>query len=759
MVAWALAGTAVLAQEEFELKQTDHPWLEQTADELSLAKTQELGVARVRARADEAIAKSHTVAYAEYSVALPKAEPPPAHGDDWPYWTDLCAELGSDMQTCAFAYVLTGERTYLNWCRELMIALTQWPQWTDPDYGNGQPGLDTQSLVRGMCVAYDYLYEALPERDRQQIAGAIADRGAAFIYEYGNREGSYLQQPGLWPNGYAMINAELGVAALMLMGEDERANGWLSQSLDKARLFFAEQGGVDGGLVEGFSHGGAAVDALSYLLTATERGVGVSLFDEPYLSQAISFPIYFQAPGGGSLVNFGDSGGPRGCPPTLLETARSIMEVDRSTEAAWYLKQVGHSHETIEKLAAPPTHLPLARHFRSIDWVAMRSGWGVQDTLLAFRSGATDHHNHRDQNSLMVAWGSEWLLNDPGYQIYDRPYPPERNMSETVIKNRHAYTAGTVGHNAILIDGQGQIARAGEVTQFARTVAMDCTTGDASAAYGSTAQTVVRHVVSVPPDYYAVFDRVVTDGAERTVDVLLHTPSEGRFTVEGRSLNTDQQRAGREARIKTRTGEAVVRFTHPEEPTFTHRRWPDCDEYGHFLKVTSPAAVEHTICWAVAAGAAGEVDLETRAAQADEGVTSVQTRVGTGLDTLALNTTGGEAAVGEMRLSGLYGLVRTQGGELRRYALVHGTLLAHGSRDLVSSDEPVTVGMATDAGVIRISVSCEATATVKVHCPVGTGLVQFEGLDQPVEVTVDGPAQTLTLTAPAGRYELTVRPM
>jgi len=601
----AVGGVSALAQDGVQLLREGRPRLEMSAEELAQARADEAQVARARSAADDVLGRTRTSSYRDCFASLPDAAPPPPHQDDWPYWTGVCGELRRYLADTSYAWALTGDRKYLSWCRTLMIAISRWPQWTDPDYGNGQPCLDTHSLTRGMCVAYDYTWEALSERDREQIRGAIADKGAQFIYEYGSREGSYVRTPDLWPNGYAMINTELGVAALTLLGEDDRAGQWLAQAQEKARLFFTEQGGVDGGLVEGFAYGSAAVDNLMYLVEAAQAVAGVDMTGEPYLSQAIFFPVYFVAPGGGSVANFGDNGGPEGCPPSLLGLARAVMKTDESPEAAWYLQRAGVVGEEIEELAEPPTDLPLARHFRSINWVAMRTGWGQQDALLALREGFAAHHNHEDQSSVILAFGRQWLLNDPGYQIYDQPYPPERQMTETIIKNRHAYTAGSFGHNTILVDGKPQIARDATISRFAQTVALSVAVGDASECYGPSVQRYLRHVVSVPPDYYVVFDEVVTDGQERTVELLLHTTQDGQFAVGGRPIALDEERVADEALVSRSEGEALVRIVQPPEISFTHRQYPDCEQYGHMLKLSTRAAASHMICWALAAGPVG----------------------------------------------------------------------------------------------------------------------------------------------------------
>ncbi|MGI5819131.1 MAG: DUF4962 domain-containing protein, partial [Armatimonadota bacterium] len=312
--------------EDLTLHRDERPRLELNAEQIEQLRADQRAVRQARDAADAFIARGRTQVYEQYFVSLPRPEFPPAHDDGWPYWTGVAGELRSAMETTARAWLLTGNRRYLGWCRELMLAVADWWQWTDPWYGS-QPCLDTHHLTRGMCVALDLLWDDLPEADRATIIEAIAEKGAEFIFEYGNDPASYVAAPGAWPNGYAMINAELGVAGLTLLGEHERAGAWLAQSLEKTRLFFDEQGGVDGGLVEGFGYGSAAIDNLMYLVERVDSIAGVNLFDHPYLAQAITFPAYFVVPGGGSLANFGDNGGPTGIQPTLLGLARAMVEV------------------------------------------------------------------------------------------------------------------------------------------------------------------------------------------------------------------------------------------------------------------------------------------------------------------------------------------------------------------------------------------------------------------------------------------------
>ncbi len=744
-------GVSAMA-DDFALLRPDHPRLELTAEQIDELRADPDAVAAARALGDDIIARTRTTVYEDYYVSLPKPDFPPEHDDGWPYWTGLGGELRRYMEGTARAWVLTGERKYIAWCRDLMLAVAGWRQWTDPWYGR-QPCLDTHHLTRGMCVAVDLLWHDLPDEDRATIVGAIAEKGAQFIADYGNDGASYVSEPDAWPNGYAMINTELGVAGLLLLGEDERAQAWLAQALDKARRFFDEQGGVDGGLVEGFGYGSAAVDNLMYLVRKADAIAGVSLLDNRYLSQAIYFPAYFVVPGGGSVANFGDNGGPAGCSPALLDMARALVEVQGSSVAAWYLRKAGQSGPEIDALARPPDDLPLARHFRDIDWVAMRSGWGDSGSLLALKSGHVAHHNHLDQNSFILAWNDEWLLTDPGYQVYDMAYPPGKNLTREMVVARHEYTYGTLGHNAILVDGYGQEPVRGHVTGFATTAAMDYAVGDASECYPGLSRWL-RHVVSVAPEYCVIFDEIATDGQRRQIELLLHTSPDGQFAVDDRPLPVGERREGQEATV-TRRGEAVMRLVEPETMVFEHRQQPHCDAYGHYLSASAGAMGEGTIAWVMAAGPRGGVRLATRPAQC-EGGTAVQVRAGDGTDTVAISPDG-SAVVGEISFAGAAAMVRESRLGAPRFGLVDGTSLTLGEATLVAASAPVSAGAVTQGGLFRATITCAEAAQVTLHCPVEPGMVRVAGIESPVDVSFDADPATVTLDLLAGSFRIEVR--
>ena len=739
----------------FELKRPFHPRLKTTPDELKAARADEKQVEAARRLGAGALASDKTGSYKEYWIPLPEAPFPKSHkGDTWPYWTGLCGNLHTYLSQLGYAYAVTGEQRFFDACHTTMMSICDWPQWTDPDYGNGKhPCLDTRSLIFGVTLAYDYLYDDLSEADREKVRGAIVEKGCERVYPYTDVEKCFVADPNIWPNGFVIVNSAMGIGALTVMGEVEGVEKYLSKAIGNMELFFDEQGGQDGGLLEGFSYG-SVVNLFMYLIEATDGITGVDLFTHPFLSQLIYFPAYFVLPGGGAVANFADAGNAAGCRPTLLDTAQALVNLKGSPLAAWYLLKADKADEEIRALAKQPEELPLARKFRSIRWAAFRSGWSADDSLLAFKSGFVKSHNHLDQNSFLLGYGRHWVLNDPGYQIYNRPYPPERKLTMETIKHRHDYTYGTYGHNSILVDGEQQLAKNGELGDLFSTPALGYTVGDATACYDDRLSKFLRHVISVPGSYYLILDQIVAKDADRTVDILLHTPTDGEFMVNEAALGEDETTDAKFLSIRRGNAQVALDMLGPEEMQTTHKIWPDAISYGHYISCSTGAKVTDLLnLMALRAGPATEKfePLQGTVRRAYSGPITIEIAQDDGPDIIGL----GAAEHGQLKHDGVIGMIAGPHGS--RYALCRGTELMFGDTPLVKSDAPVTAGGVLRDGVFRAVLEAAEPATATIHTPVSTALVRIAGIEDPLDATFDEQAQTLTLTVQPGRYLIELR--
>jgi len=527
-----------------------------------------------------------------YLMSLVEPEQPPRHSFRHPFWTGICGSLSRDMTNLALAYVLAGERAYLERCRSMVLSICEWEVWSDPDYPTPERPfpccLDTWSLLSGIATAFDLLYDEFTGEEREKIKNAMIEKGIIPIRDYALKKGTWLYSPERWPNGYAMLHAGFGIGALSLLGECREAEEWVEFEKEKTLQFLDREVGPDGGLIEGLGYGNAAIAPLLKFMVALERTTGDSMLDHPAIRNVMLLALYTLAPGGKTAVNFCDAGGPEGCKPTFSLLMAYLAAVKGNKYAQWYLAETGlykedWGRDNLFKIlwfnpsveARIPSDLPRYRHFRYTGWVVMRSGWGPSDTLVAFKSGPYRGHGHTDQNSFIINCSGEWLLNDKGYQRYERPYPSDTpDIDEEKIRLMHVFSHDTIGHNCVLVDGRGQERVGGKIVEFNGWNFGATVVGDASEAYPNLTK-ALRRLIFIEPNTIIVRDILESD-RPRMFSFLMHTTKEGKVKTHGREITIEAQ--------KSRLRAYVIK---PEEVTIEVKTYPypRTREEGHYVEI------------------------------------------------------------------------------------------------------------------------------------------------------------------------------
>ncbi len=532
-----------------------------------------------------------------YTISLIAPEQPPRHDNGWHYWTHICWDLATRMEALALSYLITDKSSYLKRCKAMMLSISDWKNWSDPDYPSAEKPLpcclDTWSLLSSMAVAYDFLHNYLNPDERTKITEAMVEKGISPVYEHSLMEGTFAHNPKRWPNGYAMVHAALGLGSLALLGEHPEAEKWLDHEKERTKLFLDQEIGMDGGLVEGLDYGNVALTPLVRFMAALKRVTGEDMFKHPSLCQVVYFPLYTLAPGGKTAVNFCDAGGPEGCKPTFGVVMSCLAAEYKNGYAQWYLKETemykqSWGRDDLLRLLwfnptmeiRSPEDLPSGRHFRSIGWVAMRSGWNPKDTLVAFKSGPHRSHSNADKNSFIINHAGEWVANDPGYQRYDRPYPSDPPGTDAEnIRLWHLFSHGTLGHNAILVDGEGQEPRDGRIQSFSLSDFGAQVIGDATEAY-PTLKKAIRQMSFLKPRYIIVLDQLESD-EPKLYDFLLHTHKRGRITAKGKTVTVRVRKAGLKATV-----------LQPTNPKITVKTYPKAEKYGPYAEIQYPEKVK-----------------------------------------------------------------------------------------------------------------------------------------------------------------------
>ena len=443
----------------------------------------------------------------------------------------------------SFYYALTGDTTVGNRAKTWLLQVCSWSSWTYPERkAEGyRVGYHTGKIAIAVGQAYDWLYPLLTETERQAVRTAIMDKGVTQAYvDY--QSGRY--RGDAQGNRIAHSFGGIGVAAYAILGEDP-SNPGLEPYLpviEKVMEEYVDSFDRQGGWSEGVGYQGYGLCDASgglYYMEAAQRVRGIDLYDRPGIRNAIYFPLYLLPPDRkGSTDSFSD---------ISLETWYSAAAVARlasayrNGHAQWYYHHVPVYHHdlvpeflwydgTVEEV--PPDTLPRSRLFPDIGWAALRTGWGVNDTLLVFRSGPkfTDH-NRPEQNSFMLDARGERLIIAPalsslGYS--DPAYYP--------------YYAATVSQNTVLVNhnplSQNRYVNsygepAGRITEFISTDFYDAVTGSAAAAYGGSLSRYIRHIVFIRKDYVVLFDELESAGEPVEFDSLFHTFGTGSIRVSG----------------------------------------------------------------------------------------------------------------------------------------------------------------------------------------------------------------------------------
>ncbi len=212
------------------------------------------------------------------------ADPPPRHDESphYPPWTAMFQERSDSITTrlkhFSLAYAVTGEAKYLAAAKDIALKLSAWPTWTDPSYGSQLSAcLDTGHATQTVALFYDWSWDALAADERATIRTALIERGILPIRDQLTRLDPY-------HNFWAVINTGFGTAALALLGEDERAAGWVQEAIANTVRQFDRQG-ADGGSFEGPMYGTYAADMLAQLLFALDSAkVPHTLREHPFLA-------------------------------------------------------------------------------------------------------------------------------------------------------------------------------------------------------------------------------------------------------------------------------------------------------------------------------------------------------------------------------------------------------------------------------------------------------------------------------------------
>ncbi|MCK5802221.1 MAG: heparinase II/III-family protein [Lentisphaeria bacterium] len=476
---------------------------------------------------------------------------PPAHDEfkHYPPWTAMFQERPDSITTrlrfLLLAHAVTGEEKYFERARKIVLHLSAWDDiWTDRSYGGGKPCLDTGHAAVWVAIFHDWCAAKLTAAEAATVRGALADKGVAPIAEM-------IESIAPYHNYTAAIGGGLALGAISLLGHDERAEAWLDLAIRRLRLYMDQQGS-DGGSMEGPGYGTYAANQLADVLWALD-GIGRAeeLADHPYLRSLPRYCISLLDPGTGKMPCFGDGG-----PTVGFINLMRVLALQGDSDAAWYCRRVaGLTLDTPRAfLSVDDTRIqPRKPEFRTtacyrdIGYAVLRDGFNPDSAFLAVKCGpptAKIGHNHFDQGSFLLRFGTEWIGWDPGYRSYFDP-------------PRRRYTTGTFGHNTVVLDldddyiasttvaapGKDQVSLVGgRILELFAGDRVDFVRTDIAPAYNSPKRKVLdrfqRDFLYIKPGVVVILDELAAP-QPHTFSFLLHAPRGASYELgENRATAT-----------------------------------------------------------------------------------------------------------------------------------------------------------------------------------------------------------------------------
>jgi hypothetical protein len=468
-------------------------------------------------------------------------------------------DVGNTMPHLALAYLMTGDKRYLEAAKQWALASCDYPTW---GYGSFD-GMDlaTGHQLFGLAIVYDWCYRDLNETSRQRIRETLIKRASALFEAaatgrtYWHR--SYLQNH-LWVNVCG-----LSAAGFALFDEEEQARWWIGLALDKLRRTM-DALGSDGASHEGVGYWEYGAEYMLKFMSLAEELLDVDLYERPWWRNTAQYCQYLSLPSnawtrGNGIVDLADC--PRGHwygPDHIL---RHLAARYRDGHAQWLAEQIDRTNVDAPGARwlnliwydpavspVPPQGLPTLHHFEDMGLVSARTDWNGRESLLVFKCGPFIGHKalgefsydpggghvHPDVGHFSLFAGGQWLIRDDGYQ-----------------------DKWTDQHNTLLIDGAGQLGEGH--TWFAGTeclsakarpriicvnsdASLDHIAGDVTAAYPKRLglERFMRHLLFVKPDVLIVLDDIALDQS-RDLELRLHTESDNGTRDDAGYFVADKQ--------------------------------------------------------------------------------------------------------------------------------------------------------------------------------------------------------------------------
>ena len=434
------------------------------------------------------------------------------------------------METLSLAYALTGDTRYSDLAIRYAVEMCGWEYWTDWNwlsiYGGNKYIADSgfAQATMGISAVYDLCHDQLTQKQKEIIETAIIEKGIEpmlmQIDPYNDSSGDMFMLGGVL----------IGLSAIVTEENYEQLKTYFDVILPYLEIAFDDY--AFSGETEGHYYTDLNMQYLMPGVYTMHRATRLeSLFGHPWLSEMLpAWTVMFASPN--SMVHPPYSDGHVG---VYLEMTMAMINKNLGNGlAGYFVTQTGGLGTPWLNFVyldpSPVVEEPADRVavVNPIGYGALRTGFASDDMLLTMiANGSQMHHNHYDQNSIMLSAGGTWLLSDAGAGSY-------------YDADRYFWTHGA--HSTILVDGQTQSVKGnGNMEKIFGSSLYGYIIGSAPKAYGAnTLDKFDRHAIQLnhtEKAYYIIIDDLVSEN-EHEFSWQMYNGGSGTagLTVDGEIL-------------------------------------------------------------------------------------------------------------------------------------------------------------------------------------------------------------------------------
>ncbi len=479
----------------------------------------------------------------------------------------LGVEIQKVLTNLSQAYLISNDIKYFNSAKPWVMEALKW----DPKGLTRLSNFGDAGIMNGLAISVDTFWDLFTPTERKEIIAHVSIRANGFYNKWRNYVESRSSSMHVWQH----IMHNLLQTSLVLLGETEDAELWLEYIYELWIAQSPKMGETDGAWFNGTGYFSINTVTLYDVTAIFNELTNVDFRDNDWYKNNMKWLMYAFPP---NSFSDGFCNGSDGTDRPRLKHGAYADIVARSNNdplAYWYSLEVAKSHGKEisddlsflwyriqhgykETLPEPikSIELPQAAQFPEIGVAYMHTTLPEIENNLMFSMRSSPFgslgHTHAEQNGFNIAFGGKRLFYNSGYRA---------TMGDPHFL---AWYKHTQGHNAILIDGEGQPFNAGAYGWIPRFIYGDkisYAVGDASNAYSGSdlgenidlgMKRFRRHFIMLRPSIIVIYDELVADH-DAEWSWLIHNDSGIKVDAEKKTLLAENELANAQVSLFSST--------------------------------------------------------------------------------------------------------------------------------------------------------------------------------------------------------------